>query len=357
MLASLRQQYWPLKGRDLARKVVHSCIKCFRVKPRTSQPQMGDLPTSRLEITHPFSNTGTDFCGPIFTRSSRRRNSPKIKSYIVLFVCMTTKAIHLELVSDLTTEAFIAAFKRFISRRGICNNIYSDNGTNYVGASRELKELRELFKTQEHQRRVIEETSIHKITWHFIPPKSPHFGGLWEAGVKSMKHHLKRVVGNVSLTHEATYTVLTLIEACLNSRPLTPISNHPNDPLPLTPGHFLTGRALTTLPEPSLLNVTMNRLSMWQQTQQMVQHFWARWSKEYLTFLQQRPKWTSETKNITPGQLVVIREDNLPPMKWVTGRVTEVHPGDDGRVRVATVKTTTGVYKRAVNRLCVLPLE
>ncbi|XP_046684430.1 uncharacterized protein LOC124370182 [Homalodisca vitripennis] len=257
----------------------------------------------------------------------------------------------------MTSEAFIAAFKRFISRRGIVTNMYSDNGTNFVGAERELRELQDLFTNEEHQRRIVEESTAHLIKWHFIPPRSPHFGGLWEAAVRSVKHHLKRVVANASLTFEEFYTTLTMIEACLNSRPLTPLSTDPNDLSPLTPGHFLTGDALTALPEPNICYIQLNRLSHWQRTQQIAQHFWTRWSKEYLSLLQQRPKWRSEAANIRLNQLVLLKEDNLPPLKWVTGRVVAVHPGADNRIRVATVKTSSGTFRRAVNKLCILPLE
>lgn len=357
LLSVLRQQYWPLRGRDIVRKIVHNCVRCFRTNPKTTQPQMGSLPASRLLLSRPFTNTGTDLCGPVKIRSSRRRNSLETKGYVVLFVCFSTRAIHLELASDMTTDAFLAAFKRFISRRGICSNIYSDNGTNFVGANKELKVLRNLFKSEEHQKRVIEETSPQQITWHFIPPRSPHFGGLWEAGIKSMKYHLKRVVGNASLTYEEYNTILTMIEACLNSRPLTPLSNDPNDYFPLTPGHFLTGDALTSLPEPSLIHIPNTRLSNWQRTQQLTQHFWSRWSKEYLSFMQQRPKWNSKSVNIQPGQLVIVKDDCLPPLRWITARVVEVHPGADDKVRVATIRTASGTFKRATNRLCILPLE
>ncbi|XP_046666600.1 uncharacterized protein LOC124358342 [Homalodisca vitripennis] len=357
LLASLRQRYWPLNGRNLARRTIHSCVKCFKANPKTTQPQMGVLPSDRVRPCRPFSNTGTDISGPVYIKASKRRNSPTSKGYIVIFVCLATKAVHLEVVTDMTSEAFIAAFKRFISRRGIVTNMYSDNGTNFVGAERELRELQDLFTNEEHQRRIVEESTAHLIKWHFIPPRSPHFGGLWEAAVRSVKHHLKRVVANASLTFEEFYTTLTMIEACLNSRPLTPLSTDPNDLSPLTPGHFLTGDALTALPEPNICYIQLNRLSHWQGTQQIAQHFWTRWSKEYLSLLQQRPKWRSEAANIQLNQLVLLKEDNLPPLKWVTGRVVAVHPGADNRIRVATVKTSSGTFRRAVNKLCILPLE
>jgi hypothetical protein len=357
LLAAVRQNYWPLGARNLVRRIVHQCVICFKAKPKTNQQVMGSLPSQRTSPTRPFYNCGVDYCGPVHIKSGNYKTSKLIKSYIAVFVCFSTKAIHLELTSDLSTESFLAAFRRFTARRGLCSQIYSDNGTNFVGANNELKELYKLIKSDEHQQKIKDSTSQQNINWHFIPPNSPHFGGLWEAGVKSVKYHLRRVVGNANLTFEEMYTTLTMVEACLNSRPLTFLSTDPNDPQPLTPGHFLIGEALTSLPDVDLTSLPMNRLSRWQRCQQIAQHFWGRWSKEYLSQLQQRQKWTVSSIPIQPGQVVLIREDNLPPLKWVTAVVENIHPGADGRTRVATVKTPSGLFKRAINRLCPLPID
>lgn len=147
------------------------------------------------------------------------------------------------------------------------------------------------------------------------------------------------------------------IEAILNSRPLTPISSDPNDLRPLTPGHFLIGCPLTTLPEENLLDVKPSRLSLWQHAQQMRQHFWQRWQKEYVNELITRSKWKSGSSEIKIGTLVVLKEDNLPPLHWKLGRIYETHPGPDGVIRVVTVKTTNGTYKRSIKQLYPLPVE
>ena len=165
------------------------------------------------------------------------------------------------MVSNQTSEAFIAALKHFIARRGLIDHLYSDNGSNFVGANRELKEF---FKSEEFLRQVHNYAAKTQFQWHFIPPNLPHFRGLWEAGVKSLKHHWKRIVGKALLTFGEFSTLLTQVEACLNSRPLIPLSNEPNDPGYLSPGHFLIGAPLTSLPEPNFTNTTMNSLSRWQ---------------------------------------------------------------------------------------------
>jgi len=224
---------------------------------------MGQLPADRVEPARPFLKCGIDFAGPFLIKSSIRRNAPLLKGYVCMFVCFTTKAVHIELVGDLSTQAFISALNRFFDRRGKSITIYSDNATNFVGASHKLKEWYDLFQTEQHKKKVEEVLLESEVQWRFIPPRSPHFGGLWEAAVKSMKNLVQKTLGNVHLTYEELYTVLTRAEACLNSRPLTPISTDPNDLSVLTPCHFLIGDSLLAIPEPDISNTSTNRLTRW----------------------------------------------------------------------------------------------
>lgn len=183
-------------------------------------------------------------------------------------------------------------------------------------------------------------------------------GGLWEASVKSFKYHLKRIVGNQILTFEELLTVTCQIESCLNSRPLCPLSENPDDLTPLTPAHFLIGDSLHSLPQLDHIDLTTNRLTRYQLLTQMLQHFWSRWSREYLTQLQTRYKWQrGDSQEVKLGTLVILKEDNYPPLLWHMGKVVDVHPGSDGQVRVVTVKTKNGLVKRAVSRLCPLPIS
>lgn len=355
-LAGIRTQYWPLAARSKVRHLLRKCVICFKSRPKVSQTIMGNLPKSRMQPVKPFTNCGVDYFGPLLIKE-KRRNAPAVKAYGAVFICFSTRAVHLELVSSLSTEAFLAALTRMISRRGKISNIYSDNGTNFVGANKELRMLTKLFRDELHQQKLSEYFSSEGISWHFMPPYSPHFGGMWEAAVKSAKTHIKKVAGNSVLTFEEMYTLLTKIECVLNSRPLTQISSDSNDLSFLTPGHFLVGDALTAIPNPSLLNIPSNKLSRWQLVHQLLQHFWTRWKNEYLHNLQQRTKWKlNKGTALQSGQLVVIREDNLPPMHWKMGRIVSVHPGNDGVARVATIKTSGGVVKRAAARLCILPV-
>ena len=161
---------------------------------------MGDLPKGRLSLERPFLIAGVDYCGPFFIKEKRHRNRKKVKIFVAIFVCFATKAVHIEPVSDLTTEAFLATLNRFFSRRGLSSDLYSDNATNFVGAKNEIADIQRLLSSDKHNERVKQTLIDNRIAWHAIPPRSPHFGGLWEAAVKSFKQHLLRIVGNALLT-------------------------------------------------------------------------------------------------------------------------------------------------------------
>ncbi|XP_043287492.1 uncharacterized protein [Venturia canescens] len=355
-LYALRRRYWILDGRNQVRRIIRNCLRCNRVEPQSTNCVMGDLPKVRVTEARPFLNVGVDYCGPFFIKEKKFRNRGRVKVYVVVFVCLSVKAVHLELVSDLTTEGFIAALKRFTARRGLCKNIYSDNGTTFVGANNEFKEIMQLLRSAEHNTTVSNQLSEQGIQWHFMPPHSPNFGGVWEAAVKSFKRHLKRIVGDQLFTFEQLNTFITEVEAIMNSRPLTPISNDPNDPLVLTPGHFLIGNSLTSLPEVDLCALKRNDLSSWKLIQKVRQDFWRRWHKEYLTNLTVRHKWTHGTHEIKEGSLVLINEDNVPPLRWPMGQVIETFPGADGVIRVVRLRTPKGTFIRNTRRLSPLPM-
>ncbi|XP_076660035.1 uncharacterized protein LOC143363312 [Halictus rubicundus] len=354
-LSTLRQTFWILRARSLVKAAIHSCVVCVRERAAVPEQLMGRLPESRVSPqTKCFSHCGVDYAGPIQVRASAGRGITSRKAYISLFVCLATKAIHLELVSDYSTRAFLNAYVRFCARRGIPSAIYSDNGTTFVGASRELtRAFRESLTNPEF----LNKAASDGVTWHFIPPSAPHFGGLWEAGVKSLKHHLKRVVGPRTFTFEEFSTLLCSIEACLNSRPIAPLRDSVDDFDVLTPGHFLIGSALSVPPQPSLLEISENRLARWQLVRHTTERFWKIWMSDYLNTLQQRSKWRREQPPLRTGQLVLLRNSNLPPCKWELGRIKQLHPGDDGHVRVVTVKTSSTELMRPIVKLCPLPID
>ncbi|GJQ71955.1 hypothetical protein Trydic_g3063 [Trypoxylus dichotomus] len=228
VLAAVRLNYWTLNGRNAVRSELRGYVTCFKVNPSKLEQRMGDLPDCRVNVSRSFLATGVDYAGPFDMKNGRLRNRKIVKSYVCLFVCFSTKAVHMGLVGDLSADSFLNALKRFTARRGVCKHLYSDNATNFVG--------------------------------------------------------------KVILNYEEFYTVIAQIEAVLNSRPLAPLTNDPNDLIALSPSHFLIGDYLTAIPEEKV-QPPLNRVRRYKQLQQIAQHFWRRWSREYLSSLQQRTKW------------------------------------------------------------------
>ncbi|XP_041978155.1 uncharacterized protein LOC121732361 isoform X6 [Aricia agestis] len=265
---------------------------------------------------------------------------------------VSVRAVHLELVSDLTKEAFLAAFSRFISRRGKPQRVYSDNGSTFVGAFNELSRFIQVSSKQ-----IESDLANQDIQFKFIPAYSPHFGGIWEAAVKSTKHLLRRVLSLTHLTYEELSTCLIQIEAILNSRPLTPLSSDPSDLSFLTPSHFLLGRAQSSIIRPGLTEHNIHRLQRFDRIEKLRQHFWQRYSHEYVSLLQQRTKWQTGGQDLKVGAMVLVRDVNLPPLLWLLGRVVAVKPGTDGRSRVADIRTKKGTITRAYNNIVPLPLQ
>ncbi|XP_029166200.1 uncharacterized protein LOC114937005 [Nylanderia fulva] len=353
VLRTLRQNYWLLGGRSTVKFRIRQCIVCARYAKRQSSQLMGDLPSPRVNPSSPFTHTGVDYAAPFFLTPFVSRGQKTRKHYIALFICLATKGIHIELVEDYSAAGFLAAFRRFASRRGLPQKLYSDNGTNFHGADRELKSTFDAVSSDPSLRDVL---ANDRVEWHFIPSATPHFGGLWEAGVKSFKTHLKRTVGSHTLSQAEFSTLLCRIEACLNSRPIATLSDDPSDLLALTPGHFLIGRPMTAVPEESVLAINKNRLSRWQLVNAMSERVWRAWSLDYLHSLQQRGKWTNKSSDFRVGELVLLKNSLLPPSKWELARVALIHPGSDGLVRVVTVRTAHSSFKRPITQLCRLPV-
>ncbi|XP_044249352.2 uncharacterized protein [Drosophila takahashii] len=324
----MRSKYWIPKVKNLVKGVVNSCKVCTIYKKRLQTQLMGDFPTDRASFSRPFTYTGVDYAGPF-------------------------EAIHLEPTSDLTTEKFLAAFARFVARRGCPQRVHSDNGKTFVGASSRIS--RDF--TQALKESVTNAYSHQGLVWRFIPPGAPHMGGLWEAGVKSFKTLFYKSTSARKYTFEELSTLLAKIEACLNSRPLSPMSEDPTDLLALTPGHFLIGGPLLSTAEPEIKGEAQSIINRWQHLKAQHQQFSSRWKEEYLKELHKRNKWLSPSRNLQVDDMVVIKDDNLPSNDWLLGRIVAAIPGADTRVRVVDILTSRGTIQRPVHKLVLLPME
>lgn len=359
----LRGKYWITGIRILCKNCTRRCTICFKQRARFAQQLMAPLPLYRTTPARAFLHTGIDYAGPFIIRPNLLRGRhTTLKAYLAVFVCMVTRAIHLELVSDATTAAFIAALKRVISRRGLINTIVTDNGTNFVGANNYLKQIAEINNNNADKI-----ASKFNLKWNFITPRAPHHGGIYEAAVKSAKHHITRVIGDEHLTFEEFSTILCQIEACLNSRPISPLSNDPTDLIALTPGHFLIGEPLIGIPDGEKLTDKGHWKTRWEHLQFMVQNFWTRWKNEYLSNLINRSKWNEVNRNFKIGDLVIVKEENIRPGDWKMARITEIFPDRENMVRSVRLmiisdfvngKAIKTYYNRPITKLALLaPIE
>jgi hypothetical protein len=348
VISELRQKYWIPQVRAIAKKIAKSCPTCKRSYSQPVPPMMANLPPSRLQpFSPPFCNTGVDYFGPMLVKQGRS----KVKRYGCLFTCMVTRSVHLEIAHALDTDSFIMALRRMIARRGKPRHLYSDNGTNFVGAERELKECLESLD----QGKIANVLTQERIQWHFNPPSSPHFGGVWERLVQSAKKALKVTLNGQLVNDEVLHTLMVEVESLLNSRPLTHVSVDPQDPEPITPNHFLIGRSSPNIPPGTFDDQDLYGRKRWRQAQILVDLYWKRWLREYVPNLTERRKWNTPTaRPLKADDVVLVVDENLPRGQWRLGRVIKTFSGEDGQVRSAEVKTKYGQYKRPAVKLCLL---
>jgi len=294
-----------------------------------------------------------DYAGPFDIKNYTGRACLIAKGYVLVFVCFSTKAIHLDHTSDLTTEKFLAAFARFVSRIGCPRQVQSDNGNTFVGASTTLS--RDYLQAVKES--VTYAYSHQQLTRQFIPPGAPNMGGLWEAGVKSFETLFYKTTATRKYIFGELSTLLTKIEACLNSRPLSPMSEDPTDLLALTPGHFFVGGPLLSIVEPKVKGETKSILNRWHHLKSLHQELCTRWKDEYLKELHKSKNSQVPTENLRGGDIVVFKDDNLPSNEWRLGRIDSVFPGTDGNVREVNVRTARGIVKRSLTKVVILPGE
>ncbi|XP_057379661.1 uncharacterized protein LOC130701900 [Daphnia carinata] len=342
-----RKQFWIPKGRITTHRVWNLCYICRRYRAKGSTPKMADLPAVRLRAGLPaFTHTGVDYWGPVDVTLFRRT----VKRWGCLFTCLSSRSVHLEMAYSLDTSSFIAALDRFQNRRGVPASYHSDNGTNFVGAHRELAVCLENL----NQSTILRHLSRQPTSWHFNPPASPHFGGVWERMVRAAKHALQFVLGRQRLADEILVTALTHVENILNSRKLTPLTEYPSDPECLTPNHLLLGRANPNVPPDVFSDQDLSSKKRWRISQAIEDQFWRRWMREIVPGLTERKKWYETQNNLEVGDIVIIIDAATPRGSWPLGRITEVFAGPDKVVRSAMVQVRGTKLHRPAHKLCLL---
>ena len=327
-LVQVRSKYWIVKGRQTVKNIIGKCVVCKKLEGRPyGMPPTPQLPGFRLSDEFAFSSIGVDFAGPVYVKDIYHKSGDMNKAYIVLYTCASSRAVHLDLVPRLTTEAFVRSFKRFIARRGVPKLVVSDNGSTFK--SEELKKL----------------LAEHNIQWKFNVALAPWWGGFFERLVRSTKRCLKKTLGTARVSYEELLSVVVEIEGILNSRPLTYVDDELRDPL--TPSQLIIGRRLLSTEEKtggprsetSQAATELSRRAKYLTT--VLSQFWRRWLKEYLTEL--RVHHNCHMKNRQPavnvGDVVCIHKDKTPRQFWNMGVVKSLITGRDGFHRGAVVKT------------------
>ncbi len=348
-LAKTREKIWIINGKQSVKNEIRECITCRRHNQRPIQQKMGELPEERLEVNKAvFHSTGVDCFGPFMVQRGRG----EIKKYGCIFVCLTTGAVHIEKIDDMSTNSFLLAITRFLARRPTPAIIISDNGTNLVGAHNEMQRS----INEWNQEKVNEFLEQKQIIWKFQPPHASNMSGKIERQIGSVRRILERIFFEMTskLTDESLATLFTEIEDILNSRPLSVISSDVQDVEPITPNTLLKGTIESQRLPPGIFQQDCQLKTKYRQVQFVVERFWDRWKAEYLHLLQTRQKWYERRQNLQINDILLIMDDNSPRNQWKLGKVTEIHPGRDGLVRKVTLKTRTGYLQRPVNKLCML---
>ena len=351
-LAELSSRYWIVAGREEVRAWEAKCARCARNRTKPAMQVMAPLPKVRVSLPlRAFGRVSVDYAGPFMTKQGRGKTQHK--RYLCLFTCLQTRAVHLELSYALTTDSFLQAYVRFTNRRGVPIDVISDNGTNFVGATNELAQLVKQLDAEAIQR----QTADQQTSWRFNPPAAPHFGGVHEAFVKSAKRAISAILKNAEVTDEELLSAIVGAEALMNSRPLSYVSADGRDPTPLTPNHFMYGQIGTRFAPAGVDESEFNPRQRWRVVQELVLHFWRRWMQEVVPELNRRLKWRTAETDLKVDDIVLVTSQDNPRGTWPMGRVTEVHPGPDGHVRVVKVKVGDKTYTRPIVRLCKLFCE
>ena len=284
----------------------------------------------------------------LLTLGEQTRGKTCQKRYLCLFTCLAARAVHLEVAFRLYTDLFLNAFFQMASHRGLPEDV-CDNGTNFVGGSNELKDLGALKK------KIQDATLSYGVNWHLNPPLTPHFSGVHEIMIKAAKRAIYAILNCADITDEELLSAVIGTEGLMNSRPLTYQSTNPSDLTPLTPNHFLCGQFGGKFAPETVDKMDFNLRKRWHRAQELVDHFWHKWLREWIPSLSGRKKWSSDRVDLKVGDVVIVMSTDTPRGKWPLGRIVKLFPGKGSKVRVVDVQVGRTVFRRPIVKLC--PLE
>lgn len=345
MQSRLRKKYWIIKANSAARRIITDCVVCKRQRGRVGEQKMADLPLERILPDKPaFTNVGVDYFGPI----EIKRGRSLVKRYGVIFTCMASRAVYLEIAYTLDTDSCIHALRRFICRRGQMLSLRLYNGTNFIGAERELRESLNALNQDKIQTAMLQKG----IKWYFNPPAGSHHGGVWERLILMVRNVLHSVLSQQVLDAEGLQTLICEVEAILNDRPITKLSEDPMDLEALTPNHLLLLKTKPILPPGLFVKEDLYQRRRWRQVQYMADLFWKRWTQEYLPLIQERQRWSKVKRNFAPGNIVVVVDATAPRGSWLMGRILETKADAQGLVRTVRLQTKNNILERPISKIC-----
>jgi hypothetical protein len=352
-LNSIRQAgYWIVKSRVAVTTYIMNCVGCRKLRGAPCCQKMADLPADRLEPAAPFTFSAVDYFGPFLIKEGR--SEPK--RWGALFTCLTSRAIHLETANSLSTDSFLNAYRRFVSRRGPVKLLRCDRGTNFVGGRNELQSaLKEMDQNKIKQELLKDECDWVNFDMNY--PYASHMGGVWERMIGSARSVLTALLSQNGrqLDDELLRTLFAESEAIVNSRPITVIDTESADLEPLSPSQLLTLKSQVVKPLPgAFVREDIYCRRRWRRVQSLANQFWARWRSEFLTTLQSRKKWNKPVRNLRPGDVVLLIDEGLARCQWPLGRVTEVFPSKDGYVRKVKLSSKGKIYERPIHKLILL---
>jgi hypothetical protein len=348
--------FWVVGISSRVRSVIHSCIKCRILRGSTGIQKMSDLPEERISSEAPFTYCGVDMFGPYGVKEGRK----ELKRYCALFTCLSSRSVHIEVTCSMDTDSFIQALRRFVGRRGSVRIMRSDNGGNFIGAENELKEA---WEEMDHSKisdflSAINCDWVDTVEWERIAPTASHMGGAWERQIGTVKRVLNSMLRAPDrlLDHESFCTLLTEVEAIVNSRPLTLEDVNDPESLPLSPSQLLTMKSKVVMPPPGVFQkADVYCRKRWRAVQYLANVFWDKWRKEYLHSLQTRSKWSKPMRNFEIGDVVLVKDEDVTRNKWPMAVVSEVFPGKDDLIRSVNVRFASGsVLKRPIAKLVLL---